>query len=141
MFYAEVFKQMFKTEDDWKAFYQMVYDDETERLKAGEDFLEGEKKGLKLIFRRLNDHRYEAMGEATKDFTRTADFENQSRELVERAFRDVSDYDRWLARKYDDRKLIHTDYNPYGEFQKPETTAGGNVKFINDDIDAIAYTA
>lgn len=141
MFDAEVFKQMFLSEDDWRAFYKMVYDDETERLKANEDFLEGEKKGLKLIFRRINDHRYEAMGEATKDFMQTAEFKKQSRELVEKAFRDVSDYDKWLARKYDDRKLIHTGYNPYGEFQKPEKTAGGNTKWINDDIDAIAYTA
>lgn len=138
MFDANGFKQMFQTEEDWKAFYQMVYDDETERLKASEDFLEGEKKGLKLIFRRLNDHRYEAMGEATKDFMQTAEFKKQSRELVERAFRDVSDYDRWLDRKYEDRKLIHSDFNPYGEFQKPETTAGGNTKWVNDDIEAIA---
>lgn len=138
MFDAEVFKQMFQSEEDWQAFFRMVYDDETERLKAGEDFLEGEKKGLKLIFRRLNDHRYEAMGEATKDFVRSADFEKQSRELVEKAFRDVSDYDRWLDRKYADRKLIHTDWNPYGEFQKPEITTGGNTVWKNADIEAIA---
>lgn len=138
MFDAEVFKSLFETEDDWKAFYKMVYDDEMERLKANEDFLEGEKKGLKLIFRRLDDHQYEAMGEANKDFMKSPEFERQSRELVEKAFRDVSDYDRWLARKYDDRKLIHTDYNPYGEFQKPETTAGGNTVWKNADIEEIA---
>ena len=137
-FNADVFKSLFQTEDDWRAFYKMVYDDETERLRANEDFLEGEKKGLKLIFRRLNDHCYEAMGEAEKAFMKSPEFEKQSRELVEKAFHDVSAYDRWLARKYDDRKLIHSDFNPYGEFQKPELTAGGNTKWVNADVEEIA---
>lgn len=140
-FNRETFLSLFETEEDWKGFFQMVFDDEMERLLAHEDFLEGEKRGLKLIFRRISDHRYEAMGEAYKAWLMSADFEKESRDLVERAFKEVSVYDSWLNRKYDDRKLIHTNYNPYGEFQKPETTAGGNVKFVNDDIDAIAYIA
>ena len=141
MFDAEVFKSLFKTEEDWREFFKMVFDEKLASLNDHDGLLEYEKRELTAVFYRMNSTRYEAEGEATKHWLKTPESRKYERELVERAMQDVSDYDRWLDRKYDDRKLIHTDYNPYGEFQKPEITAGGNVKFVNDDIDAIAYTA
>ena len=141
MFDAEVFKSLFKTEEDWRAFFKMVFDEKLASLNDHDGLLEYEKRELTAVFYRMSSTRYEAEGEATKHWLKTPESRRYERELVERAMQDASDYDRWLARKYDDRKLIHTDYNPYGEFQKPEITAGGNVKFVNDDIDAIAYTA
>lgn len=141
MFDAEVFKQMFQTEEDWRAFYKMVFDEKLASLNDHDGLLEYEKREITAIFYRMNSTRYEAEGEATKHWLKTPESRSYERELVERAVQDVSDYDRWLDRKYEDRKLIHSDFNPYGEFQKPETTAGGNIKFVNDDIDAIAYIA
>jgi hypothetical protein len=86
----------------------------------------------------MSSTRYEAEGEAIKHWLKTPASRSYERELVERAMQDVSDYDRWLDRKYEDRKLIHSDFNPYGEFLKPETTAGGNTVWKNADIEAIA---
>ena len=54
-----------------------------------------------------------------------------------RAMHEVSEYDRWLARKYTDRKLIH-DSLEYGEFTKSVPTIGGEEKWVNDDVEAIA---
>ena len=141
MFDEKVFKQMFQTEEDWLEFYKMVFAEKLASLNDHDGLLEYEKRELTAVFNRMSSTRYEAEGEATKHWLKSPESRRYERELVERAMQDVSDYDRWLERKYDDRKLIHSDFNPYGEFQKPETTAGGNVKFVNDDIDAIAYTA
>ena len=136
-FSAEVFKSLFQTEEDWKGFYQMVYEDELRRLYEHENMIEGEKKGLKLIFRRISDHRYEAYGEANKAWSASDDARKYALQL-EAADKSIKMYNDWLNRKYTDRKLIHTDWNPYGEFQKPEMTAGGNKKWVNADVEEIA---
>ena len=141
MFDEKVFKQMFQTEEDWLEFYKMVFAEKLASLNDHDGLLEYEKRELTAVFNRMSSTRYEAEGEATKHWLKSPESRRYERELVERAMQDVSDYDRWLERKYDDRKLIHSDFNPYGEFQKPETTAGGNTKWVNDDIEAIAYTA
>ena len=141
MFNREAFLSLFQTEKDWREFFKMVFEEKLASLNDHDGLLEYEKRELTAIFFRMSSTRYEAEGEAAKYWLKTPESRSYERELVERAMQDVSDYDRWLDRKYADRKLIHTGWNPYGEFQKPETTAGGNIKFINDDIDAIAYIA
>lgn len=141
MFDAGVFKSLFQTEEDWRAFFKMVFDEKLASLNDHDSLLEYEGRELIAVFYRMSSTRYEAEGEAAKHWLKTPESRSYERELVERAMQDVSDYDRWLDRKYENRKLIHSDFNPYGEFQKPETTAGGNTRWINDDIDAIAYTA
>lgn len=138
MFNREAFLNLFQTEEDWRAFFKMVFDEKLASINDHDGLLEYEKRELTAIFYRMSSVRYEAEGEATKHWLKTPESKSYERELVERAMQDVSEYDRWLDRKYSDRKLIHTDYNPYGEFQKPEITPGGNTAWKNDDIEAIA---
>lgn len=138
MFDREAFLNLFQTEEDWREFYKMVFDEKLASLNDHDGLLEYEKRELTAIFFRISSVRYEAEGEATKHWLKTPESRRYERELVERAMKDVSEYDRWLDRKYADRKLIHTSWNPYGEFQKPEITTGGNTVWKNADIEAIA---
>ena len=138
MFSCEAFLTLFQTEEDWKAFYKMMFDEKLASLNDHDSLLEYEKRELTAVFYRISSTRYEAEGEAAKHWLKTPESRRYERELVERAMQDVSDYDRWLERKYADRKLIHTNWNPYGEFQKPEITPGGNTVWKNDDIESIA---
>lgn len=138
MFNREAFLNLFQTEEDWREFYKMVFDEKLASLNDHDGLLEYEKRELTAIFFRMSSTRYEAEGEATKHWLKTPESKSYERELVERAMQDVSEYDRWLDRKYADRRLIHTDWNPYGEFQKPEMTVGGNTVWKNADIEAIA---
>lgn len=137
MFNREAFLNLFQTEDDWRAFYKMVFDEKLASLNDHDILLEYEKRELTAVLYRMSSTRYEAEGEATKHWLKTPESRRYERELVERAMQDVSDYDRWLDRKYAARRLIHTNWNPYGEFQKPETTVGGNVVYKNSDIDEV----
>lgn len=136
MFDTEVFKSLFQSEDDWKSFYKMMFDYHMGRLRSHEAF-ELSKGELDVLFRRMADARYEAEGEAYKKWVKSADYRRYSQDMIDRAFREVSEYDRWLARKYTDRKLIH-DSLEYGEFTKPVPTIGGEEKWVNDDVEAIA---
>lgn len=136
-FNADVFKSLFQTDEDWQGFFKMVFFDQMEKLKKHKPLEIEPSEGLDLIFRRMADARYEAQGEAYKKWVKSADYKAYSQELVDRAMHEVSEYDRWLARKYTDRKLIH-DSMEYGEFTKPVPTIGGEEKWVNDDVEAIA---
>ena len=135
MFDAEVFKRLFQSEDDWKAFYKMMFDYHTERLNDHSAF-ENQTGELDMLFRRMADVRYEAEGEAWKKWQKTANREQYALEL-EQADESIRQYNTWLARKYTDRKLIH-DSMEYGEFTKSVPTIGGEKKWVNDDVEAIA---
>lgn len=137
MFNREAFLSLFQTEEDWRAFYKMVFDEKIDSLNKDDGLIEYEKRTLIRIMYRINDTWYEAEGEADKYWLTTDECKAVDRKYLEMALRDVSEYDHWLSLKYANRKLIHTDWNPYGEFQKPETTAGGNTVWKNDDIEAI----
>lgn len=130
MFDAEVFKSLFQSEDDWKAFYRMMFDYHMERLNSHSAF-ENQTGELDILFRRMADARYEAEGEAWKKWQKTANREQFALEL-EQADQSIRQYNTWLARRYTDRKLLHADFDE--RFEKTVPTAYGTKKWVNDDF-------
>lgn len=137
MFSADGFKKMFQTDDDWKAFYQMVYDAKLSELNSHKAF-ENVPGKTEAFFRRMADARYEAEGEAWKAWRRTANYKQFAREL-EWADASIREYEGWLERKYEDRKLIHSDEET--KFEKSRLTANGTKELVNDDICSEVKTA
>ncbi len=129
MFNADTFKEMFATEDDWKAFFRMMFDYHIERLNSHEAF-ENHMGELDVVFRRMADARYEAEGEAWKAWRKSADYNRYVLEL-EQADESIRQYNSWLARRYTDRKLIHSDDD---RFEKTVPTSYGTKKQVNDDF-------